>query len=81
MGQSKITRILLHKTNTNLENVSEEASNAFVMNIKTFHGKLVIYAGHQKAPYSDIDAVVLIHGLNIVFFFLCDLSFQTIHFV
>ncbi len=36
MGQSKITRILLHKTKKNLENVSKEPSNAFVMNIKTY---------------------------------------------
>ncbi len=35
MGQSKITRILLHKSKINLENVSKEPSNAFVMNIKT----------------------------------------------
>ncbi len=38
MGQSKITCILLHnytKQNKNLENVSKEPSNAFVINIKT----------------------------------------------
>ncbi len=64
-----ITHIFLHKTKTNLENVSKKPSYAFVMNIKmypniaqpfivlfmlSYHGKWYV-TGHQNAPYSDID--------------------------